>query len=201
ASCGSALSKRAAGSAGDQGSLEGPADVRVLGRGGPGERPGAAAPRRRRQLRGGERAAGAAGDAAGGQLPGWPASGAYGRRTAGRPPRPGTEVPPAPAGGHQQHSTDAVSEWASRGDLIPFLDLCSALATSVGDAVFSSQLLAPLCRLCVAALASAEHDVLKPALLFLQRLLTTRAVQLGEADVGQLAQAVVASFSQWPRRP
>ena len=84
-------------------------------------------------------------------------------------------------------------------ELVPFLDLCSALAGSVGDALFASQQLAPLSQLCVAALGSVEHEVLKPVLVFLQRLLTSRTVGLSEADVGALAQQVVGRFHQWPR--
>lgn len=84
-------------------------------------------------------------------------------------------------------------------ELIPFLDLCSALAGSVGDSLFSSRQLAPLSQLCVAALGSTEHEVLKPALLFLQRLLTSRSAQLSSTDVAALAQQVVGRFHQWPR--
>lgn len=44
-----------------------------------------------------------------------------------------------------------------------------------------------------------RHEVLKPVLVFLQRLLTSRTVSLSEADVGALAQQVVGRFHQWPR--
>ena len=44
-----------------------------------------------------------------------------------------------------------------------------------------------------------RHEVLKPVLVFLQRLLTSRTVGLSEADVGALAQQVVGRFHQWPR--
>lgn len=84
-------------------------------------------------------------------------------------------------------------------ELIPFLDLCSALAGSVGDSLFTSRQLAPLSQLCVAALGSTEHEVLKPALVFLQRLLTSRAAQLSSTDVAALAQQVLGRFHQWPR--
>ncbi|CAK9081774.1 Hypothetical protein SCF082_LOCUS38897 [Durusdinium trenchii] len=84
-------------------------------------------------------------------------------------------------------------------DLIPFLDLCSSLAGSVGDTLFASQHLAPLSQLCIAALQSTEHEVLKPVLLFLQRLLTQRTLALSDGDVSALAQQVVGRFQQWPR--
>ncbi|CAE7749778.1 unnamed protein product [Symbiodinium sp. CCMP2456] len=84
-------------------------------------------------------------------------------------------------------------------DLIPFLDLCSCLAAAAGDALFASPQVPPLAQLSVAALASTEHDVLKPVLVFLQRLLTSRALSLGEGDVSSLAQAIFASFHTWPR--
>jgi len=84
-------------------------------------------------------------------------------------------------------------------DLIPFLDLCSCLAAAAGDALFASPQVPPLAQLSVAALASTEHDVLKPVLVFLQRLLTSRALSLGEGDVSSLAQAIFASFHAWPR--
>eukprot|EP00435_Cladocopium_sp_Y103_P025447 s2988_g6.t1 len=85
-------------------------------------------------------------------------------------------------------------------ELIPFLDLCSALAGSVGDSLFTSRQLAPLSQLCVAALGSTEHEVLKPALLFLQRLLTSRTAQLSSTDVAALAQQLVGRFHQYQVR-
>ncbi|CAE7763902.1 unnamed protein product [Symbiodinium pilosum] len=84
-------------------------------------------------------------------------------------------------------------------DLVPFLDLCSCLAAAAGDALFASPQVPPLAQLSVAALASSEHDVLKPVLVFLQRLLTSRALSLGEGDVSSLAQAIFAHFHAWPR--
>ena len=41
--------------------------------------------------------------------------------------------------------------------------------------------------------------MLKPVLLFLQRLLTQRTLALSDGDVSALAQQVVGRFQQWPR--
>jgi len=84
-------------------------------------------------------------------------------------------------------------------DLIPFLELCSSLASSVGDELFQSQHMPALAQLCVSALRSSEQDVLRPVLLFLQKLLVSRAVTLGEQDVTAICQAILLQFHTWPR--
>eukprot|EP00928_Gymnodinium_smaydae_P004050 TRINITY_DN11417_c0_g1_i3.p1 TRINITY_DN11417_c0_g1~~TRINITY_DN11417_c0_g1_i3.p1 ORF type:complete len:808 (+),score=192.14 TRINITY_DN11417_c0_g1_i3:582-3005(+) len=90
---------------------------------------------------------------------------------------------------------------AGRGEveLVPFLELIAALATTLGEELFRSPQLQMLSQLCVLATRSSDQDILKPALLFLQRLVMTRVEAVAAAHAQDVIQAVLANFQIWPR--
>jgi len=96
---------------------------------------------------------------------------------------------------------------AGRGDedLIPVLELLSGLATSVGEELFQSPQLPLIAQLCILAIRSADQDILKPALLFLLKLVTSRTPGAvahcsgPEQNVQDIIRAALLNFHTWPR--
>jgi hypothetical protein len=107
-------------------------------------------------------------------------------------------------GGVCQVTQRHIQAGAQAEQLIPVLDLISALAASVGEDLFATPQLPLLTELCVHALGSEDHDVLKPALLFIQKLLMSRSqgavayCGIGGA-IQVIVRAVLAHFHKWPR--
>eukprot|EP00929_Paragymnodinium_shiwhaense_P048050 TRINITY_DN24354_c0_g1_i1.p1 TRINITY_DN24354_c0_g1~~TRINITY_DN24354_c0_g1_i1.p1 ORF type:complete len:970 (+),score=194.39 TRINITY_DN24354_c0_g1_i1:67-2910(+) len=87
----------------------------------------------------------------------------------------------------------------SAEDLVPFLDLIAALAASAGDGLCQLPQLSLLTQLCVLAVRSTDQDVLKPVLLFLQKLAMSRTDGARVQNMQEVIQAVLLHFHLWPR--
>jgi len=115
-----------------------------------------------------------------------------------------THVLPALDGVCQETMRHAHAGCAAE-DLIPVLELLSSLAASVGEELFQAPQLPVLTQLCASAIRTTDQDILKPALLFLQKLATSRLPGCEarccapEQDVRGIIQAVLLHFHTWPR--
>jgi len=96
---------------------------------------------------------------------------------------------------------------AGRGgeDLIPVLELLSGLAAGVGEELFQSPQLPLITQLCILAVRASDQDVLRPALLFLLKLVMSRSPAAvarcngPELNIRDIIQAVLLHFHLWPR--
>jgi len=107
-------------------------------------------------------------------------------------------------GGVCQVTQRHIQAGAQAEQLIPVLDLISALAASVGEDLFATPQLPLLTELCVHALCSEDQDVLKPALLFLQKLIMSRSQGAitycgGGGTIQVIVRAILTHFHKWPR--
>mmetsp|Transcript_14180 Transcript_14180/g.33492 ORF Transcript_14180/g.33492 Transcript_14180/m.33492 type:complete len:952 (+) Transcript_14180:45-2900(+) len=98
--------------------------------------------------------------------------------------------------------TNAFAQMQAGGsgtDLIPFLDLLGSLAASVGEDIFQAQAAAQLRQLCLAVLPSQEVDALRPAILFLQKLVMSRVAQAAVQNPKEVIECTLMNFHRWPR--
>jgi len=83
--------------------------------------------------------------------------------------------------------------------LLPFLELTSSLATSVGDELFQSPQLPMLRELCLLATRSTDQDILRPSLQFLQKLAMCRTIDVQAQNIKEVIENVLLNFHTWPR--
>merc|ERR1712054_497016 len=75
----------------------------------------------------------------------------------------------------------------------------AALSTSVGDELFQSPQFGMMRQLCLVAMRSVEHDILKPAMIFLQKLAMSRTNWAAGQQMDEVMTVVLLHFHTWPR--
>mmetsp|Transcript_112005 Transcript_112005/g.176932 ORF Transcript_112005/g.176932 Transcript_112005/m.176932 type:complete len:952 (-) Transcript_112005:57-2912(-) len=98
-----------------------------------------------------------------------------------------------------QASLSHIQAGRNEHELIPFLELTAALSTSVGEDLFRSPQVPMLRQLCLLAVQSAERDILKPAMIFLLKLMMSRTEWAAGQSAKEVVEGVLSNFHKWPR--
>merc|ERR1712194_402722 len=98
-----------------------------------------------------------------------------------------------------QAASQHIKAAGSAEALIPFLEMCAGLATSVGDELFQCPQIPMVREVCLAAAQSADQDILKPTLLVLQKVVMSRTIDPAAQNVPDIIKIVLLSFHKWPR--